>query len=668
MAKNDVVLIDAILDQRLVEPGASTERDEIFEFFAFEQILKSYDLSREEIESGWTDGGGDGGIDGFFIFVNGNLLTDAEAFSWPKANASIEVWLLTCKHHQTFQQAPLDAMIATVSEIFDLALDKGQFKGIYSDDILRQRALFHLAYKKLSITRPALSFNIIYASRGNTDQLGESVKARANQIKSSFLSLFSSCVASFQFIGASELVDLHRRIKKFSLDLNFVEHLATGKESYVLLVRLDEFCSFVTDENGNLRRYLFDSNVRDFLGVNRVNEDIAASLEDEAGPDFWWLNNGVTILATSATAPGKTIQLQDIQIVNGLQTTETIFRHFEKKSKKSSDRCLLVKIIVSTNPSVRDEIIRATNNQSLVELASLHATDKIQRDIEEILEKHGWYYERRKNYYANLGKSQTQLVTPLYLANAVVALVFKHPSKATNLKSRFMRNPVSYAAIFSDRFPLLVWPALASVYKAVEQGLERTIASRHGTGERFVSSWRSVVSLIAVARLTGTYAYSLSSLTSIDHRAISPQFVDEIWGVILDVENIPTQVRRMRGSFARTCCEEAAKKFHLLGIEDVGVRTVPSGPVENSQKRTIPVEFLDAVDTILPKQPWKPGIHFEVAEKLDAKPGKIQQAIKILIESGRRHNQRDGIVYGTNGEILATDPDRVVSTIGPKTD
>lgn len=71
MAKNDVVLIDAIVDDRLREGYPSNQRDEVFEFLAFEQVLKDLDLSREEIETSWMDGRDDGGIDGFFIFVNG---------------------------------------------------------------------------------------------------------------------------------------------------------------------------------------------------------------------------------------------------------------------------------------------------------------------------------------------------------------------------------------------------------------------------------------------------------------------------------------------------------------------------------------------------------------------------------------------------------------------
>ncbi|HDX4721256.1 TPA: AIPR family protein, partial [Enterobacter asburiae] len=38
----------------------------------------------------------------------------------------------------------------------------------------------------------------------------------------------------------------------------------------------------------------------------------------------------------------------------------------------------MVKVIVSNDESVRDQIIRATNNQTAVEQYSLHATERIQ--------------------------------------------------------------------------------------------------------------------------------------------------------------------------------------------------------------------------------------------------------------------------------------------------
>ena len=87
MAVNDRILIDGIIDDRVSKSLPSNKRDEVFEFFSFEQLLKFADLSPEEITSGWVDGEDDGGIDGFFIFVNDHLLTDPDLFYWPRGIA-----------------------------------------------------------------------------------------------------------------------------------------------------------------------------------------------------------------------------------------------------------------------------------------------------------------------------------------------------------------------------------------------------------------------------------------------------------------------------------------------------------------------------------------------------------------------------------------------------
>jgi hypothetical protein len=263
MAKNDVILLDGIVDQRVTDGLPSVQRDEVFEFLVLEEALKDYDLSRDEIESGWTDGAGDGGIDGFYTLVNGHLLDDAENFVWPRSDASIDVWLFICKHQSTFSQAPLDSILATISELFDLSRDASELHGIYSEELLELRELFSTAYRRLSIGRPKITFHITHASRGDTGQIGESVAGRAQQVEKTIGGLFSSCSVVFHFVGASELVDSHRKSKRFSLSLPFLEHLATGKDSYVLLVRLEDYWKFVSDEMGHLRRYLFDSNVRD---------------------------------------------------------------------------------------------------------------------------------------------------------------------------------------------------------------------------------------------------------------------------------------------------------------------------------------------------------------------------------------------------------------------
>ena len=151
MAINDVVLLDGIIDERLAQDLPSSKRDEVFEFFSLEETLKDYDLSHEEIESGWIDGQNDGGFDGIYILINGHLLEDADDFVWPRAHASIAVWLITCKHHPTFRQATLDAMLATIQELFDLGRVQTELHGVYSEDLLAFRTRLELTLRRLSI-------------------------------------------------------------------------------------------------------------------------------------------------------------------------------------------------------------------------------------------------------------------------------------------------------------------------------------------------------------------------------------------------------------------------------------------------------------------------------------------------------------------------------------
>ena len=627
MAKNDVVLLDSILEQRVAEGLPSNRLDEVFEYFGLEQTLKDYDLSRDELEQGWIDGRDDGGIDAFYIFVNGLLLTDSATFVWPKTGATVEIYILTCKHHSTFEQAPINSLVASAQELLDLSLAPTDFKGTYSDEVLRSRALLALAYKRVSIAKPKINFRFFYISRGNAGEVSENVFARANQLLSIADSFFSSCTSQFDFIGASELIDLYRRTKQFSLELPFIEHVSAGPSSYILLARLDDYCRFVSDEARNLRRYLFDSNVRDFVRGSPVNEDIAGSLRTPSAPDFWWLNNGVTILATNAALSGKTISLQNIQIVNGLQTTETIFRHFEKENSYTDARTVLIKILVSTDPLVRDRIIRATNNQNAVELSSLHATDKIQRDIEDILEKHDWYYERRKNYYRNIGKPPQRFVTPIYIASCAVALVMRNPAAAAKLKTKFMRNPTSYESVFSEQIPIEAWPSMVAIVKRVEEVLGPTRPQGGELGDRFLAKWRSLVSLICVARELGTFDYHPNDLTRIDGNKIDPKLITEIWALLQTTAPVPKRAFRSPG-FAVEKCTEAAQKYGLSGVERVGRQHVAS-----MAPPAIP-HFLSRVKELLPTVPPGSEAAQYVATQIGCSRGAVRNALHRLRKRG----------------------------------
>ena len=437
-----------------------------------------------------------------------------------------------------------------------------------------------------------------------------------------------------------------------------------------MLAGIKEYAAFVTDDVGNLRRYLFDSNVRDFLGFTQVNTDILKTLSDTESPDFWWLNNGVTILATEATVVGKTINLVDIQIVNGLQTTESIYRHFYHGGCATGDRSLMVKIIVSKDVRHRDRIIQATNNQNVVEIAGLRASDKAQRDIEEFLEQYSWFYERRKNYYKNIGKPQDRFVTPMFLASGFVALVMKNPYQAVTLRQKFMRKDKSYETVFSDKHRIELWLAITEILKRVEIALKNLRPLGGGT-EGFLSRWRNLVALLIVSKETGRFSFSTTDLIGFDISVVKQSLVEEIWNLIsAEMASGYNSRSAKKKSFVASCCSRAANDYEIEDLETVVRRTVPeiqaSGkPKKNRQTwfekkhlRNVTDELIQKIDASLPAQPWKPGIHREIATTLSINPELVSAAIGRLISSGRRNRQKDGVVYGSDGRIIAVDPDR----------
>ena len=121
MAKNDLILIDSIIEERVSENLPSNRKDEVFEFLSYEQVLKEYDLSADDIKSGSVDGRNDGGIDSIYILVNGHLISDVKNALLPKSNANLEVFFFTCKHRDVFKQDPVNSICTSLQELLDFS-------------------------------------------------------------------------------------------------------------------------------------------------------------------------------------------------------------------------------------------------------------------------------------------------------------------------------------------------------------------------------------------------------------------------------------------------------------------------------------------------------------------------------------------------------------------
>ena len=186
MANNDFVIIDGIIDDLLekdnIKNADGTVRGVYFERLAISELLKTYDLSAEQLDNGLVDGGDDGGIDGFYIFVNGNYLSDIKSFYWPRENGKLEIYLITCKHHNTYELSPLESMDASLSELLDFSISAAELKRSYNNGVLQKRELLYSAYRRLAPQNITPIINLFYISRGDSTRVAPNIRKASERI------------------------------------------------------------------------------------------------------------------------------------------------------------------------------------------------------------------------------------------------------------------------------------------------------------------------------------------------------------------------------------------------------------------------------------------------------------------------------------------------------
>lgn len=201
-----------------------------------------------------------------------------------------------------------------------------------------------------------------------------------------------------------------------------------------------------------MRESIFEANIRHFLGEVDVNKKIGETIKNDKENDFWWFNNGITIIAEKVAQLPKALHVENVKVINGLQTSFTIFGNRDS-IQEDDPRTLLVKVIRSEDKAVIDKIINASNFQNGVPPVLLRATDQIQRDIEDYCLTQDYFYDRRKGYYKNQGKPANRVFTIQDMAQAIRSIMFFDPATARRNPTTIIKSDVSYAAIFDPTKP-----------------------------------------------------------------------------------------------------------------------------------------------------------------------------------------------------------------------
>ena len=476
---NSQILIKECVAQSFRDSDEYDDEASFFEYFSSSQILKDYDLSDDEIENGIVGSSGDGGCDSIYIFLNKNLeLPDQIDSIIPSKESKVEMVIIQSKRETSFKESAIQKWKDVSNNLLSLSNSLSDFTTRYNDDVRESFGFFRDLYTKLLRSRVKLEFKYIYVSYA--EELHPNVKQQAEELKGLVCKLFPNAKVNIEFVGAAELYDKYNTPAETIVNLPLAEvPIALGKnKNYVGLVSLKDYYRFIVSEDNILRRKFFEANVRDYQGRNNVNSSIRETLETGQSEDFWWLNNGITILTSEAMlVNNRELQLTNPEIVNGLQTSNEIYLYFKNNLNllDSETRNVLVRIIVPDSEESRDNIIFATNNQTNIPKASLRVTDPIHLQIELYLKGRGLFYDRRKNYYKNQGKKPSEIIGVSFLGQCLITLFLKKPDYARARPSTILTDDDSYNKLYIENQDLDVFYRCAVLGKKVQKNLKRTI-------------------------------------------------------------------------------------------------------------------------------------------------------------------------------------------------
>ena len=286
---NDQILIREYIKQQCAQSHFSQESD-YFEFLAASQALRDYDLSDEEIESGLTGNGGDGGCDAVYLFFNDILVREEliENLENIPRDATIQLCIIQAKNELSFGESAIMKWKTTSDNLlhFDNQLDA--YKARYTERVISFFQNFKDLRIKLLTSKVKLSFKYIYVTVAN--ELHPNVQAQADELCQKVHMLFPGAMTevNVEFIDASRLMELinTQATQRFNLPLVENPITAGNRKDFVALVNLAHYYSFITDENGTLRKYIFESNVRDYQGHNSVKKEIHYTLSEDTSEDF----------------------------------------------------------------------------------------------------------------------------------------------------------------------------------------------------------------------------------------------------------------------------------------------------------------------------------------------------------------------------------------------
>lgn len=408
---------------------------ESFEHFVNHCLISKHHADPFDPRDVTIGGSGDLGLDGVGILVNEHLVFEENAVEFLKKQLrrfDVDFIFVQSKTTPHFDSAEIGTFISGVRQFFDKELTTAANADV--------RQLYELKTRIFSSSIDmdrSPTCTLYYATTGTWNN-DPTVRSRIEQGLDDLrkTNLFSR--VEFKPIDSEGLRSAYRELhNKIVREFVFEKHTILPKivgvqEAYIGIVPCTEYLKLLSNEGeGAINGRLFYDNVRDFQGHNSVNTEIKETITDSISNDrFALLNNGVTIVARDVNKVGATFRLKDYQIVNGCQTSHLLFLNRNYLNERVF---LPLKLIVTADAEVTNQIIQGTNRQTEVKLEAFESLTPFQKKLEELYLAIGrdrpepLYYERRSKQYDHLNVAKDRIVTLPTQISCFVAMFLNEP-------------------------------------------------------------------------------------------------------------------------------------------------------------------------------------------------------------------------------------------------
>jgi hypothetical protein len=467
--------------------------DDAFERFAVGEVaLRQRSLDSAQIETGIVGATNDGGIDGLYVFLNGQELIQSDSPRLGRSRRALEnlqsglvmdVVVIQSKNELNWDTNVFPKIESALKVMLESNVTAATLRAFPLNDSVVEKALaLQKLREKLSMLVPVMRFTVRYVTMASKANLGPYEETKRKQLEDWLLTkLPSGSTAVVEYVSDADIVTQLRVSNDFTAKLVFLKPPVRVGSALVGVVKIGDYLRFLRKDGETVMRdELFAVNVRDYAGDSiGVNNAIAKTLANDSATEFWWLNNGITIIADSASDP---IELEWVTtnplIVNGLQTSHVI--HAQSLAvaitAERLEQPVLVRLITESDPDVREAIIAGTNNQTAIASTQLHANEEKQRRIEEYLRTGNWYYERRRYQYRGSSIATARIRTVTDVAQATMAFRLLEPDTARARPGTLLGTKSGWNRVFNPNESEEVFLKAVKVADAVDTYLASVTA------------------------------------------------------------------------------------------------------------------------------------------------------------------------------------------------